>query len=353
MPEDRSADAIGALAAFAIARSLYPSAIELVEYLLDHDEDEIRTDIDAALETAARARERIRALAAERLGANAAESQARIEELETQLDLAHRRASELESEAQRRDDLAQTEADALRLQLNEAENERQRQLDELSAELRNAEHDREQRERELAEANEDRHRIQLKLDTYDALIQDGRAVAAEPSDEDRPPAPTISGVIDVARAECERVVIPDAAPRETDILDADEKAADWARELWKGLRALNAYAEESEFFQGGFWEWCEHSNSEHNLWPATSKKLAMSESDTVMNSGPLRRTRRFLVDTEIERSGYIHMEAHLKISEGGGQHIPRVYFHDDSKGRTNKIHVGFIGPHRLVPNTQS
>ena len=44
------------------------------------------------------------------------------------------------------------------------------------------------------------------------------------------------------------------------------------------------------------------------------------------------------------------MHAHLKVAEGGGQNIPRIYFYDDAKGGTGKVHIGFIGPHRLVPN---
>ena len=352
MSNDRSADALSAAAAFAIARSLYPSAIELVEYLLDHDNAEIRADLDRALATAARARERLRELAADRLGADGAAVSEQIDALEIELDAERRKSVELESQVNEREAAADAETERLREQFNEMEVVRQRDLDELRAQLQDAHNDRAQRERELAEANEERHRIQLKLDTYDALIQDGRAVAADPSDGyDGPPSPTISGVIDIARQECEQVVIPDAAPREIEDLESDEKAGDWARELWKALRALNAYAGEAEFFNGGFWEWCEHTNNPF-AWPATPKKLAMSESDSVMQDGRLRRTRRFLIDTAVEPRGYVHMEAHLKISEGGGQHIPRLYFHDDSKGRTSKIHVGFIGPHRLVPNTQ-
>lgn len=42
------------------------------------------------------------------------------------------------------------------------------------------------------------------------------------------------------------------------------------------------------------------------------------------------------------------MEAHVKIAEGGGETIPRLYFaYDDDLG---KVRVGFFGPHRLVPN---
>jgi hypothetical protein len=44
------------------------------------------------------------------------------------------------------------------------------------------------------------------------------------------------------------------------------------------------------------------------------------------------------------------MVAHLKVAEGGGAQIPRIYFLDDTKGVTGKVHIGFFGPHRFVPN---
>jgi hypothetical protein len=47
------------------------------------------------------------------------------------------------------------------------------------------------------------------------------------------------------------------------------------------------------------------------------------------------------------------MYSHLKIAEGGKDLAPRVYFHDDTDGSTGKVHIGFIGPHYLMPNTRS
>jgi len=44
------------------------------------------------------------------------------------------------------------------------------------------------------------------------------------------------------------------------------------------------------------------------------------------------------------------MVAHLKVAEGGGAQIPRIYFLDDTKGVTGKVHTGFFGPQRFVPN---
>jgi hypothetical protein len=79
----------------------------------------------------------------------------------------------------------------------------------------------------------------------------------------------------------------------------------------------------------------------------------MSESDTVVQDAKLRGQRRFKVSTDVSSDGFVVMEAHLKIQIGGGNNIPRVYFHDDTDGPTGKFHIGFIGPHYLVENTKS
>ena len=42
-----------------------------------------------------------------------------------------------------------------------------------------------------------------------------------------------------------------------------------------------------------------------------------------------------------------------RIETGGGNDIPRVYFHDDTRGDTRTVHVGFIGPHYLVKNSSA
>ena len=332
---DEGSNPDAALAAPAFDWLSEAAARELAGYLLEHEPAEIRADITRTAEQLERIRERLVVLIEPRpIAQPDAERVAALE----------REASNLQQQ------LADREARIERA-TEEHVTERVRLVEERqAADARIAD-----LEAELSEAEQAVNRLRAKSDSYAAALIERDAA---PSDlaEDIAEAEaqfTITGVVEMAREKCARVVIGDPALREIDALEADEKAADWARELWKACRALNAYAEESGFFQGGFWEWCEHSNSTHNVWPATSKKLAMSESDTVMNSGPLRRTRRFLVDSSVDPSGYITMEAHMKIAEGGGQHIPRLYFYDDSKGRTRNIHIGFIGPHRLVPNSQS
>ncbi len=333
--EEPGSDALAALAAPAFGWLSEAAARELAAYLIEHEPAEIRADIAQAAEHLARIRERLLTLVEQE--PVAAPDTERVAALE-------RAASSLQQQLDERDArIARSDEEhvAERVRLIEERQAADARIGELEA--------------ELSEAVQAANRLRAKSDSYAAALIERDSAPADLAEEiaEAESQFTVTGVIEMAREKCERVAIPDSALREIGSLDADEKSADWARELWKGLRALNAYAEESEFFQGGFWEWCEHSNSEHNLWPATSKKLAMSESDTIMNSGPLRRTRRFYVDSGIDPSGYIHMQAHMKISEGGGQHIPRLYFHDDAKGKTGAMHVGFIGPHRLVPTTQT
>lgn len=146
------------------------------------------------------------------------------------------------------------------------------------------------------------------------------------------------------------LALPDSAPQVLADIDTAPTAYAWGNNTWRGLRALAAYAEDraNGWNKGGFWEWC----AEGSLlgWPATTKKLSMNESETVQNSDRLRRTRIFKVDKTVDPSGEILMLAHLKISEGGGNLAPRVYFHDDTNGTTGKVHIGLVGPHYLVPN---
>jgi hypothetical protein len=146
------------------------------------------------------------------------------------------------------------------------------------------------------------------------------------------------------------LVLPDAAVRDLANIDSAPEAYNWGNKIWRGLRALAAYAQDRDggWDRGGFWEWC--ASGPLLGWPATSKKLSMTESETVRNNDKLSRSRVFTVDTDVDETGEMTMLAHLKISEGGGNLAPRVYFHDDSAGTTKKVHVGLVGPHYLVPN---
>lgn len=146
------------------------------------------------------------------------------------------------------------------------------------------------------------------------------------------------------------LTVPDTAPQELAAIDTTATSYAWGNRTWQGLRALAAYAEDRSagWNKGGFWEWC--SSGPILGWPATTKKLSMTESSTVQNSDKLAQKRVFDVDKSLSESGKISMLSHLKIAEGGGDLAPRVYFYDDTGGTTKKVHIGLVGPHYLVPN---
>lgn len=150
----------------------------------------------------------------------------------------------------------------------------------------------------------------------------------------------------------DRVVVHDDAARDLDGIDTCPQAYSWGNKAWRGFRALAAYAEaRASGFRGSFWDWCREGGP--FAWPANSKHLSMTESETVQNNEKLSRCRVLPVSIEVAAGGTVTMLSHLKIAEGGGDLAPRIYFFDDTGGNTGKVHVGFVGPHYLMPNTKS
>ncbi|MFD2024078.1 hypothetical protein [Promicromonospora aerolata] len=227
--------------------------------------------------------------------------------------------------------------------------------DNLEWELELALDDQETLTRELAQANGHLERLrQVLADKHlDELFWASRDERPEP-DELPDEVPDTTGAVLLAQEHLGQwLSVPDTAAQELDGIDSAPTAFTWANNTWRGLRALAAYAQaKQEGWTGSFWEWCAGSGNPF-VWPATTKKLAMNESETVQNNTKLYNARIFAVDTALAADGKQYMGAHLKISEGGGNLAPRVYFHDDTGGVTGKIHVGFVGPHYLVPNTRS
>ena len=157
---------------------------------------------------------------------------------------------------------------------------------------------------------------------------------------------SLAEVTELAKRLTGVVVHPDA-PRQLADCDGALEGGSWAKSAWRALRALDAYANAAPEAQVGFWQWCQNPTSKWS-WPATDKKLAMSESQSTMNA--FGHLRMLPVSPDVDASGCIEMQSHIKVSQGGGENIPRIYFHDDTGGTTGKVHVGFIGPHHLVPN---
>ncbi|MFD6856176.1 hypothetical protein ACFWB0_14205 [Rhodococcus sp. NPDC060086] len=150
----------------------------------------------------------------------------------------------------------------------------------------------------------------------------------------------------------DRLVIPNEALRDIEDLDATVTGQTWGQRTWEAFRALHAYACElaSDEPPTNFWYWCK--DSKHPLaWRAATNALAMRESDTVRNRPRYRNARVLSVSTDVDPTGEVYMEAHIKIAEGGGNLSPRIYFYEHNPTAT--IHVGFFGPHKHMPNTRS
>lgn len=144
----------------------------------------------------------------------------------------------------------------------------------------------------------------------------------------------------------ELVMIHPDAPRRIEDMDQDMHSGQWALKIYSSLRALEAYARsKSETFEGNFREWCVESGKSE----IPANKVALRESKSVRSNPKYIAARSFPVDQRVAQTGRLLMEAHIKVVLGGGMTIPRIYFHDDTT-RTGEIHVGFIGPHDLVPN---
>ncbi len=161
---------------------------------------------------------------------------------------------------------------------------------------------------------------------------------------------TSSEVVERARTTLSSLSIPLGVEHDLSDVDSHPLRKVWATNLWQGLRALHEYAITN--FDGDFRQWCLDGKSAHT-WSGSPKKLAMRESESTESNQKLRDQRMFPVTQDLELSGRKLMVAHLKIASTGSVLIPRVYFYDDTRGSTQKVHIGFIGPHKAIENTST
>ncbi len=117
----------------------------------------------------------------------------------------------------------------------------------------------------------------------------------------------------------------------------------WLSDAWRALGSLHEYASSDHEFRGDYLRWTSESK-DPRVWHVS--RIAMRESESTMHKHGA--TRVFPVDTQVDPSGLIEMQAHLKI-QAKGSISPRIFFYDDTEGETGLVHIGFIGPHDLVP----
>lgn len=236
----------------------------------------------------------------------------------------------------------QTDWEAMALELDETVSRLQQENEGL----------REEKDLALMEALDSERRAADAIEKLEALRQRFRimgeapeAIEQEESDE-AISASSCAEAVQLGQTLDNIVIHPDA-PQDIDRMDQSPDSELWGQRVWMHLQSLNAYAEEKG---PGFETWCRTSGHPRVISP---KFISMTESETVCNNPRLRERRLLPIDMRVDPSGRIEMLAHIKSVEGGGMQIPRVYFFDDTKGVTGKIHVGFIGPHDLMPNTKT
>jgi hypothetical protein len=133
-------------------------------------------------------------------------------------------------------------------------------------------------------------------------------------------------------------------------LDQNPKAATWGRKAWQALCALQSYAEAkaSGEVTGNFLSFCRSPLPAADVIP--TEWVAAGESETTTNNPRFRQARTFPVPVEVSGDGHAYMEEHVRL-EKGSDPAPRIHFWDDTRGRTGKIYVGYLGRH--LPNFET
>lgn len=243
-------------------------------------------------------------------------------------------------------ELAESEIDDLRIQLQEAEEDKLGQVVDYEVLL--------EEKNEIAKLADE---LKRRLDHALGQLRDLNAGDSYWETESQNVVPfEASNPSDAVRKAHEhlsdRLIIPEAALRDVEDLDSAVTAGAWGQRSWEAFRALHAYATDMANEPGtkDFWNWCKNSGNPL-AWRATSSKLAMQESDSVSTRTKFYMARCLPVAKAIAPSGTIYMDSHIKIATGGGNLAPRIYFHVDQTAA--RVHVGFFGPHKYMPNTKT
>lgn len=127
------------------------------------------------------------------------------------------------------------------------------------------------------------------------------------------------------------------------VLDGQQKRSIWAKKIWSSLRALNDYckAKAEGRFSGDITMY--RSDTPAGAIPLLAE-YAASESKSTGDDAALVAIRTFKVPAAVAPSGKVYMDQHVKIDKGG-QSAPRIHLLDDSGGTTQRVYIGYVGPH--------
>lgn len=127
------------------------------------------------------------------------------------------------------------------------------------------------------------------------------------------------------------------------LLEAHPKHGIWAKKIWNSLRALNDYcrAKAEGRFSGDIAMY--RDNTPDGAIPLLAE-YAATESKSTSDDARLVAARTFTVPVDVYPAGKAYMEQHVKIDKGG-QSAPRIHLYDNSGGATQRIYIGYIGPH--------
>ena len=153
---------------------------------------------------------------------------------------------------------------------------------------------------------------------------------------------SVEEAVELADAQCVAVSVPDEVARAAAVsLDQSGRRRARGKAVLSALLALHTYATDASR-RSDFMQWCRRGGSRGVSHPAN--QVAMGESMTVNRDHKMTIARTFPVDPALDVSGKRIMIAHIKLDQGPT--APRLYFFDDTRGNTGKVHIGYIGPHR-------
>ena len=168
------------------------------------------------------------------------------------------------------------------------------------------------------------------------------AMAAQEPDRDSFDPVFCFEVLEEARHRLTLVEIPKSVDEGVDALDAHADES-WAPRAWSALQALQNYAEmkRDAQFNGSFKTYCDNSAGDFVI-PATW--VVPAETAQTLDNPRFREARTLPVASEVDESGRILMQEHIRIEKGGSP-CPRIHYFDDTRGPTGRIHIGWFGDH--------